>query len=68
MAKHTVNIKPIKEGGWSAQLPDGTYVVYRPAGQATRTAADTASVDINGPAVNAANAGRPLKLKFPPKP
>lgn len=41
---------------------------YRPAGQATKTAPDTASVDVNGPAVNAANNGKPLKLKFPPTP
>ena len=52
-------------GSWLAKLPDGTIVLYRPAGEATRTSADTASVDINGAGVRSINNGRPAKFKFP---
>ncbi|MEJ8859980.1 hemagglutinin repeat-containing protein [Variovorax robiniae] len=51
--------------GWVAKLPDGTVVVYRPAGQANRTDPNTASVDINSPGVQSINNGRPAKFKFP---
>ena len=36
-------------GCWKAQMPDGTFVVYRPAGNASMTKGTTASVDINNP-------------------
>jgi filamentous hemagglutinin len=59
-------ITPIKDGGWVAKLPDGTFVTYRPAGQASsRTADTTASVDVNSPAINAINNNKPAKFKFP---
>jgi filamentous hemagglutinin len=46
-------------------MPDGTAILYRPAGQATNTDPTTASVDINSPGVQAINSGRPAKFKFP---
>ncbi len=53
-------------GGFFALLPDGTYITFRPAGQASsRTLDTTANVDINTPKINAFNGGEPLKLKFP---
>ena len=54
-------------GSWLAKLPDGTSVLYRPSGQATRTDADTASVDIDGVDIRALNKNRPAKFKFPDK-
>jgi filamentous hemagglutinin len=59
---------PTKDGGWRAQTSDGTWVTYRPAGQASgKTLPTTASVDVNGPGVNLLNGGpnSTLKLKFP---
>ena len=59
-------------GCWSAKAADGTYVTYRPAGNASSGTLDTtASVGLNSPSIKALNAGKPeLKLKFPgvPKP
>jgi hypothetical protein len=51
--------------GWLAKLPNGTSVLYRPAGQATRTDPSTASVDVNNLGVRALNRGAPAKFKFP---
>ncbi|WP_423761292.1 hemagglutinin repeat-containing protein [Burkholderia sp. NLJ2] len=56
------------EGSWVAILPDGTAVTYRPAGQASsKTAGDTATVEINSSAVKAINRGEIAKFKFPGK-
>jgi hypothetical protein len=53
-------------GSFVVTMPDGTFITFRPAGQAgPRTLDSTASVDINGPTVNVLNGGDPLKLKFP---
>lgn len=57
-------------GCWRAQLPDGGWVTYRPAGQAShQTASTTATVEINSPRINSLNANKTkdqiLKLKFP---
>jgi filamentous hemagglutinin len=53
-------------GAWRAQTPDGTWVTYRPAGQASdKTLPSTASVDINSSQVKGINNNRELKLKFP---
>jgi len=68
-----INKKPLPNGidGWTAQKKDGTWVTYRPAGEASyRTPQDMASVDVNGAyikAINEANGrvGAKLKLKFP---
>ena len=54
-------------GCWKAQMPDGTFVVYRPAGNASMTKGTTASVDINNPTLNNLNInlkGKPTELKF----
>ena len=54
-------------GCWKAQMPDGTFVVYRPAGNASMTKGPTASVDINNPTLNNLNInlkGKPTELKF----
>ncbi|WP_193834309.1 hypothetical protein [Burkholderia ubonensis] len=56
------------EGSWVAILPDGTAVTYRPAGQASsKTAGDTATVEVNNSAVKAINRGEIAKFKFPGK-
>ena len=56
------------EGSWVAILPDGTAVTYRPAGQASsKTAGDTATVEVNSSAVKAINRGEIAKFKFPGK-
>ncbi|MBN8753338.1 hypothetical protein, partial [Variovorax sp.] len=52
-------------GGWLAKIPDGTAILYRPAGQATKTSPSTASVDINSPSVRDINRNEPAKFKFP---
>ncbi len=53
-------------GGFVALLPDGTYITFRPAGQAGPLTLDsTASVDVNSPTIRALNGNRSLKLKFP---
>jgi hypothetical protein len=51
-------------GCWVGRNQDGIAITFRPAGKATRTSNDTASVDINF-TTNSLNNGRPLKLKFP---
>ena len=59
---------PIKgdSGAWVAKLPDGTYVTYRPAGQASSaTSGTTATVEVNNPSVRAINGNAPAKFKFP---
>ncbi len=54
------------EGGFVAHLPDGAYITFRPAGQASsRTLSTTATVEINDPKLKLLNGGRRLKLKFP---
>jgi filamentous hemagglutinin len=54
------------EGSWVATMPDGTYITYRPAGQASSsTDSSTATVEINSPAVKAINSGEVAKFKFP---
>ncbi|MEN5182080.1 hypothetical protein ABE501_20190 [Comamonas testosteroni] len=58
---------PVGPGSWLAKLPDGTTVLYRPAGQGTRTSDDTASVDINNSDIRNINNGKPAKFKFPSK-
>jgi filamentous hemagglutinin len=55
-------------GSFVAAMPDGAFITFRPAGQASRLTLDsTASVDINEATINALNGGDPLKLKFPRK-
>lgn len=63
-----VSTKPIdgKSGAWVAELPDGTHVTYRPAGQASSSTLDTtATVEVNSPSVKAINKNAPAKFKFP---
>jgi hypothetical protein len=56
------------QGGYVFQLDDGTYITYRPPGiSSEKTNSTTASVDIDGPKINAMNGGKRLKLKFPKK-
>ncbi|WP_353400579.1 DUF6862 domain-containing protein, partial [Hydrogenophaga sp. 5NK40-0174] len=57
-------------GAWRATTADGTTVIYRPAGGASKGTRDTtATVEINDSVINSVNAGRKgaqqLKLKFP---
>ncbi|THD42330.1 MAG: phage portal protein [Bradyrhizobium sp.] len=57
-------------GGWPdmfiAEMPNGAFITFRPAGQASaQTLSTTATVEINDPVVNALNGDRQLKLKFP---
>ena len=53
-------------GAFVAEMPDGTFITYRPAGQSGyRTQPTTATVEINSDAINSINGGEPLKLKFP---
>lgn len=60
-------------GCWRAQTPDGSWVTYRPAGQASGlTSLTTATVEVNSPGirilnVNSAGSAKSLKLKFPVK-
>ncbi|MNV86242.1 hypothetical protein D3C71_1802570 [compost metagenome] len=60
-------------GCWRAQTPDGSWVTYRPAGQASGlTSPTTATVEVNSPGirilnVNSAGSAKSLKLKFPVK-
>ena len=59
------NLSP---SGFVALLPDGTYITFRAAGLASsRTSATTATVELNGPEINALNGSQRLKLKFPGK-
>lgn len=51
--------------GWLAKMPDGTTILYRPAGQATKTDPTTASVDVNSPSIRGINRDVPAKFKFP---
>jgi len=55
------------DGCWRAQTTDGTWVTYRPAGQASsETLSTTATVEVNSKTTgNALNNGSVLKLKFP---
>ncbi len=52
-------------GSWLAKLPDGTSVLYRPAGLGSRTDPTTASVDVNSAGIRAINNGVAAKFKFP---
>jgi hypothetical protein len=55
-------------GAFYAQMPDGTVITYRPAGQSSeRTPSTMATVELNSPAIRALNGGSTLKLKFPQK-
>ncbi|GAB1848681.1 hypothetical protein MyNCGM683_35570 [Achromobacter xylosoxidans] len=60
-------------GCWRAEAADGTWVTYRPGGQASaRTSSTTATVEVNNDTIRALNVdkkGDPhiLKLKFPVK-
>ncbi len=55
-------------GGFYAEMPDGTYITYRPAGQAgDKTDPTTASVDVNSDSIKLLNGEQVLKLKFPQK-
>jgi filamentous hemagglutinin len=66
------NATPIPNcsGCWYAKASDGTFVTYRPAGQASAgTLPTTATVEVNSPTINALNASSNgqqsvLKLKF----
>ena len=60
-----VAVKPIGlPGAWVAEIPDGTSITYRPAGSASdRTAATTATVEINSKAIDMNS--KIAKLKFP---
>jgi len=54
------------DGGFVVKMPDGAYITFRPAGQASwRTLPSTASVDIHDAVIDALNGGTPVKLKFP---
>jgi hypothetical protein len=60
--------KPLGDGGFIAELSDGSFVTFRPAGQASdKTEPTTATVDINDTKIKQLNGGRVLKLKFPKK-
>ena len=60
--------KPLGDGGFIARLPDGSFITFRPAGQASnKTEPTTATVDINDPKIKQLNGGRERKLKFPRK-
>ena len=62
------SLTPLGDGGFIAQMPDGAYITFRPAGQASsRTPASTANVDINDAKIKQLNGGEFLKLKFPKK-
>jgi transposase len=46
--QNPISLTPLGEGGFIAEMPDGAYITFRPAGQASwRTPAFTANVDIN---------------------
>jgi filamentous hemagglutinin len=66
-----VSVTPIGDpnsGAFVAKMPDGTYITFRSAGQAGgKTSDTTATVEVNGDAINSWNGDRPLKLKFPKK-
>ncbi|MPX76143.1 hemolysin, partial [Moraxella catarrhalis] len=54
------------QGCWRAQTPDGTWVIYRPAGKAGKdTLPTTATVEVNSKNIKGANKNAQLKLKFP---
>ncbi|MDF0606999.1 hypothetical protein HZU77_015330 [Neisseriaceae bacterium TC5R-5] len=56
------------EGSWVAVMPDGAVITYRPASQASaKTAATTATVEINSAAIKSINNGKIAKFKFPAK-
>ena len=60
--------KPLGDGGFIAELPDGSFITFRPAGQSSdKTEPTTATVDINDPKLEQLNGGKVLKLKFPRK-
>jgi hypothetical protein len=62
------SLTPLGDGGFIVQMPDGAYITFRPAGQASsKTLAATASVDINDAKLKQLNGGEFLKLKFPKK-
>jgi len=64
----SVNTIPGTTGGYVEQIAPDSYITMRPAGAGRpRTSGDTATVEINDPAVKALNGGDPLKLKFPKK-
>jgi hypothetical protein len=64
-----VSVRPEGDnGGFVAKMPDGAFITFRPAGQASwKTLTSTSSVDINDPVINRLNGGMRLKLKFPRK-
>ena len=58
----------VGDAGFIAKLPDGSFITFRPAGQASnKTEPTTATVDINDPKIKQLNGGRERKLKFPRK-
>ena len=60
--------KQLSDGGFVMQLPDGSFITFRPAGQASdKTEPTTATVEINDPKIKQLNGGYVLKLKFPRK-
>jgi hypothetical protein len=60
--------KAVGDGGFIVELSNGSFVTFRPAGQASdKTEATTATVEINDTKINQLNGGRALKLKFPRK-
>jgi hypothetical protein len=62
------SVTTLRDGGFVAEMPDGAFITFRPAGQASaKTEPTTASVDINDPKINQLNSGAVLKLKFPKK-
>jgi filamentous hemagglutinin len=53
-------------GSWVAELPDGTYITFRPAGQASnKTSEGTATVEVNNSKIRELNNNNPTKFKFP---
>jgi hypothetical protein len=65
-----VSVKAVGDpgsGAFVATMPDGTYITYRPAGQANDywTPPTMATVEVNSNAIKALNNNQVLKLKFP---
>ena len=60
--------KQLSDGGFVVQLPDGSFITFRLAGQASdKREPTTATVEINDPKIKQLNGGYVLKLKFPRK-
>jgi hypothetical protein len=59
---------PSRPNAFVVLMPDGTYITYRPSGQASkRTPGDMATVEINSPDLSKQTGDKMLELKFPKK-